>query len=178
MTHFMRRATFLTVIALASACNVAAKDNPPPRDDCSAPANQQIAEGCNTLTKFIDAFNAKDPEAFAASNHYPHIRITGPNVQTWQTAEDYMRDNTKEQMESRENNPKFKGWKASRWDWRRLDGMSENTMHFTTMFSRLNGEGEVLGAFESLYILTKKDGKWGVQARSSFAGVAGKNTAY
>ena len=29
-------------------------------------------------------------------------------------------------------------------------------------------DGSVIGVYESLYILTKVDGRWGIQARSSF----------
>ena len=31
------------------------------------------------------------------------------------------------------------------------------------------GDGSLLGQFETIYIVTRQDGHWGIQARSSFA---------
>jgi hypothetical protein len=45
-------------------------------------------------------------------------------------------------------------------------------MHFAVAFSRLDEKGNKIATFESFRILTKKDGRWGQQARSSFAGIA------
>ena len=45
----------------------------------------------------------------------------------------------------------------------------DDTLHFAVSFTRLTVDAKPLGSFESLYIITKKDRHWGVQARSSFA---------
>ena len=35
-------------------------------------------------------------------------------------------------------------------------------------YTRLRADHSVIGTYDSLYILTKVDGRWGIQARSSF----------
>ena len=42
-------------------------------------------------------------------------------------------------------------------------------VHFAVTFVRYDAAGKVIGKFPSLYVVTLKDGHWGVQARSSFA---------
>jgi hypothetical protein len=165
--------SFTAAIAIMLSAGAAFAASPTPvRDDCKAPTVQPLKDGCELLDVFIGAFNKADPVTFAATNNYPHIRITGPKIVIWNTAEDYIRDNPKESMIAKDTDTKFKGWKTSKWDWRRLVQYSDQTMHFTVAFSRLDGEGKTLATFESLYVITKKDGKWGIQARSSFAGIA------
>jgi hypothetical protein len=36
-------------------------------------------------------------------------------------------------------------------------------------FSRWRKDGSLIGAFETIYIVTRLEGRWGIQARSSFA---------
>jgi len=42
-------------------------------------------------------------------------------------------------------------------------------VHVDTKFSRYREDGSLIGSFDSLYIVTKEDGRWGVKLRSSFA---------
>lgn len=60
------------------------------------------------------------------------------------------------------------GWRRSAWDERRLAQWNEEKAHFALSYTRYREDGSVIGKYESLYILTLKDGSWGVQARSSF----------
>jgi hypothetical protein len=54
----------------------------------------------------------------------------------------------------------------------RLGTMRQNDatkVHFDVVFSRYKADGSKAATYQSLWIVTKKDGQWGVQARSSFA---------
>ena len=42
-------------------------------------------------------------------------------------------------------------------------------VHFEVTFVRYDENNKEIGKFPSLYIVTLKNGHWGVQARSSFA---------
>jgi hypothetical protein len=42
-------------------------------------------------------------------------------------------------------------------------------VHIDTRFNRYRKDGSVLGGFDSIYIVTRVDGRWGIQGRSSFA---------
>lgn len=55
------------------------------------------------------------------------------------------------------------------WERRRIIHASADKIHVDTKFTRYRADGSRIGAFESLYILTKEDGRWGVKLRSSYA---------
>jgi hypothetical protein len=42
-------------------------------------------------------------------------------------------------------------------------------VHFDVQFTRYKDNGDVLATYKAIYVVTLKDGKWGTQARSSFA---------
>lgn len=142
------------------------------RGDSNAPSEQDIQEGYKLFDEAVEAFNNADPERMAAINHYPHIRITGPVVVIWNTPEEYIRSNPRDKLLAKDSQTKFKGWKTSKWEWCKLIQASSETMHFAVAFSRLDESGSRIATFESLRILTKKNGRWGQQVRSSFAGIA------
>lgn len=141
-------------------------------DDCARTGGDRtLAEGCAALDRFLAAFNARDPKAWAATLHYPHVRIAGDTVRVWPTAEDYARDNGLAELART-------GWSRSRWDWRHLVQRSDDKLHFAVSFTRYRQDGSRIGSYQSLYILTRRDGAWGTQARSSYAGVAAGGKAY
>ena len=54
----------------------------------------------------------------------------------------------------------------------------EDKIHMAVQFSRYTPAHEKIVTFESFYILTRMNGHWGTQFRSSYAGVIGANTAF
>ena len=61
------------------------------------------------------------------------------------------------------------GWHHSKWDRRHIVHASADKIHVDTKFTRYRADGSIIGSYESLYILTKEGGRWGVKLRSSFA---------
>ena len=57
------------------------------------------------------------------------------------------------------------------WAWahRKIIHLSDSKVHVDTRFTRYREDGSTIATYESLYILTKKDGRWGVKLRSSYA---------
>jgi hypothetical protein len=43
-------------------------------------------------------------------------------------------------------------------------------IHFDVQFTRYRADDSVIGSYRSLYIVTRRDGRWAIAARSSFAG--------
>ena len=123
--------------------------------------------------EYLDAtgFNSRDSLKWAQTLNYPHVRVAGSEVIVWNTPEDYAKANDLQQFAKT-------GWNHSQWDWRRLVQSSDDKLHFLVQFSRYNDAGKPVAAYESLYILTKKNNRWGVQARSSFAGIAIPGAAF
>jgi hypothetical protein len=60
------------------------------------------------------------------------------------------------------------GWDHSSWTRRRLIHLSDSKAHVDTEFTRYRKDGTVIASIESLYIVTKEGGRWGIKMRSSF----------
>ena len=61
------------------------------------------------------------------------------------------------------------GWARSVWEERDVIHAGEDKVHLAVRFTRLDRDGRALGSYPSVWIVTRVDGHWGVQARSSFA---------
>jgi len=142
----MLRALFLLILAL-----------PLPAQDAKAEA-----EARRTMDEFMAAFNARDVEAWAATLNYPHVRFASNQVRVWKDAEEFVRDN-------RNYPERLAPWHHSRWDEMKVIQSGPDKVHFAVTFQRFEASGKEMAKFPSLYIVTRKDGHWGVQTRSSFA---------
>ena len=61
-------------------------------------------------------------------------------------------------------------WHHSAWDRRVVVWSVEDRVVFDTCFSRYTETGELIGVYESVYIVTRDDsGHWGVKFRNSTA---------
>lgn len=119
------------------------------------------SEVMRLLDDYMSGWNRKDLVAWERTFHFPHYRLASgkmtvldrPGVQdairVWASA--------------------GSDWHHSRWDRRRIVHSSPDKVHVDTKVTRCRADGSVISSFESLYILTKEDGRWGVRMRSSFA---------
>ena len=123
------------------------------------------AEALHVLDEFMAAFNAHDLDAMLRLFHYPHIRIAS-DVNVWDTPEHFKATRN---LAAREQYRKATGWHHSAWDSREVVQSSDSKIHFAVRFTRYRQDGSVIGTFDSLWILTKRDERWGIQARSSYA---------
>jgi len=116
------------------------------------------------MDAFMTGFNAKDPKAWAESLNYPHVRFASGTVTVWKNAEDFAETavNSFDRLQA-------VGWDHSVWDSREVVQVGEDKVHILTKFSRFTEDEKPIATFQSLYIVTKQDGHWGTQARSSFA---------
>ncbi len=79
----------------------------------------------------------------------------GGKVGVWQNSGDYKLADFKARAGD--------GWHHSTWDER-------TPIHVLKVkFSRWRKDGSLIGTFETIYIVTRLDGRWGIQPRSSFA---------
>lgn len=124
-----------------------------------------IDSAMEALDAFMLAFNARDPEAWAASLNYPHVRFASGSVTVWESAEEFA-ENARER--SFVALPRS-GWDHSHWLTRDVALVSPGKVHVNTVFQRFNSDNEPIGTYQSLYIVTLVDGHWGTQARSSLA---------
>ena len=114
------------------------------------------------MDAFMAAFNARDPAAWAATLNYPHVRFASHEVRVYNTAEEFAR-------EMKDYPRRLAPWHHSRWESMSVAQSGPDKVHFVVTFVRYDENDKEIGRFPSLYIVTLKDGHWGVQARSSFA---------
>lgn len=121
------------------------------------------AAAMHALDAFMEAFNARDAAAWAKTLNYPHVRIAGDDVRVWQDVDEYTAymdfDRFVEQT----------GWDHSAWDERTIVQSGKDKVHIAVTFSRYDKNDKKIATYQSMYIVTNRDGHWGTQARSSFA---------
>ena len=128
----------------------------------SAEEEAAVAGAMGAMDAFMLGFNSRDPQAWAASLNYPHVRFASGTVTVWDSAEEFSQTLAFESLPA-------SGWDHSHWLTRDVVLVSSAKVHIATVFQRFNSDNEVLFTYESLYIVTKVDGHWGTQARSSLA---------
>ena len=114
------------------------------------------------IEAFFKAFNARDNEALKKTLHYPHVRINeAGGVNVWRDAS--------EAGTNFDGLTRSEGWARSSLDSVTMRQHDEVKVHFEVVFSRYKADGTKDATYQSLWVSTKKDGAWGIQARSSFA---------
>ena len=112
----------------------------------------------------MDALNAGDSQALFNTMHVPHVRISGNGVAIYATREDLERDYL-EGFAARAGN----SWHHTVLDSTQVIHSSEDKVHVYIQFTRYDKDNGAIATHQSLWIMTRVDGRWGAQARSSFA---------
>jgi len=122
-----------------------------------------IDAGMVVLDDFMASLNASDEVGVNRSFNFPHVRFTGGGaVKIFENLGDYHLSYFRERTEA-------DGWKRSAWDRREVVHVGPYKVHFDTQFSRYRVDDSIIGSYTSLYVVTCLNGKWGIQARSSYA---------
>ena len=173
MRSIFRAALILFVFLFAVGAFAEDAQHGKRRDDCAKPSKSAaLTAGCKVLDDFMTGFNWRDSLKWAQTLNYPHVRLAGNEVIVWNTPEEYAKANNLQEF------AKKTGWHHSKWAWRQLVQSSDDKLHFLVLFIRYNDAGKQTATFESLYIITNIKNRWGVQARSSFAGVTTPGAAF
>ena len=132
---------------------------PPLRPGHAAFAGQ-IEAAQDVLDAFMAAWNARDAAGVRASFNFPHVRFASGRVRVM-SAEDV--------NDGMYANASLTEWGRSAWQRREVIHAGPDKVHFDTRFARYRPDGSLISAFDSIYIVTLQDGRWGVQGRSSYA---------
>ena len=122
---------------------------------------QSVAHAVAVLDRFMAALNAQDEAGVNDAFNFPHVRFASGKVTTWAQRGNYTLETFRNRVED--------GWARSAWDKRDVIHAGADKVHFDTQFSRYRADGSRIAAYRSIYIVTRIDGHWGIQARSSFA---------
>lgn len=117
--------------------------------------------GLAAVDRFIETWNSRDPEAWAASLNFPHVRPGpfGPLRVAADAAEYISRVDYSRVIKT--------GWDHSEWDYKHVLHVSPTKIHVVGQWNRFNAAGEKILTNPVVYIVTKTDGQWGVQSRFS-----------
>lgn len=112
---------------------------------------------------YFQLLNARDEEGIRdRAFHFPHARFHSDSLTVMQTPADFQFSTF---LARRDNG----GWDHSSWDYYEPIDVAPTKVHFRVSFSRWRKDGSRIGSFRSLYICLFKDGRWGIQGRSSWA---------
>lgn len=112
---------------------------------------------------FMTAFNAEDAEALRTIwYHFPHVRFHSGKVTVMEQPSDLRVQVWEREGQSTE-------WASTAWDYVEPVDVGPDKVHFRVQFTRYKADGAPIGSYKSLYIVTFKDGRWGIQGRSSWA---------
>ena len=120
-------------------------------------------EAIRTFQRWAAAFNERDPEAMIAEMHFPHLRLAGNEFQVWESSEEFRapQDDMTEKLRA-------EGWHTTVTRSVEAVQASPEKVHLVIRQSRQHKDGTEYNGFDTLWIFTKIDGRWGVQFRSSF----------
>jgi hypothetical protein len=148
------------VLALAAASGQARSVPPPAPPVAYARYAAEIAQAQACLDAFMVAFNARDLKAWEATFNFPHVRFASNTVTVLQPG-----DQTADMFST----GALADWDHSEWARREVIHAGPDKVHINTRFNRYRKDGSLIGGFDSIYIVTKLNGHWGIQGRSSFA---------
>lgn len=126
---------------------------------------KEEAEIMQALDEFMRSFNQVDAAAHLKTYHFPHYRLASGRMTVLEKSGAESEAKFAEQMRG----IKAAGWDHSAWTRRRVVHISDSKAHIDTEFARYRKDGSLIGKYESLYVLTKENGRWGIKLRSSFA---------
>ena len=115
------------------------------------------------MDAFITHFNARDEARWADTLLFPHVRVASGGVVVVPTKEEFVAATDLDEF------ARLYNWDHSAWDSIEVIQAGADKVHFKVRFSRFNPAGEKYASFDSLYVLQRVDGRWGIRARSSFA---------
>ena len=113
------------------------------------------------LQEYMDGWNRMDVVAWERTFHFPHYRLASGRMQVLD------RPGLQNAGELRQSaGPE---WDHSSWTRLRIIHASADKVHVDTRFTRYRKDGSAINSFDSLYVVTKEQGRWGVKLRSSMA---------
>jgi hypothetical protein len=138
------------------------RDNIPTEKETTAMNDfkAEIAAAMQCLDNFIATMNAGDAEGHDDCFNFPSVRLASNNLVVFERGRD---------KAWVKKTGSFSDWARSDWDKREILHAGADKVHINTRFVRYRHDGSVLGAFDSIYVVTKQDGHWGIKIRSSFA---------
>lgn len=107
------------------------------------------------------ALDATVSAAMDACMHFPHVRMAQGSLVVYEAP-------GSNPMDPFDRLTAGDGWQRSAWNHKRVVPWDDDKVHVEVRYTRYREDGSVIGVYDSLYIVTRANGRWGIQARSSF----------
>ncbi len=120
-------------------------------------------EAVASFRRWMVAFNTRDTEAQLAEMHFPHQRLAQNRFQRWKTIDNFR---VTQEMVTRRLNEE--GWHHTASLSINPVQVGVDKVHLVIRQSRQREDGTEYNGFDTLWIFTRLNGRWGVQFRSSF----------
>ena len=116
-------------------------------------------QATRAVQRFIEAWNTRDPAAFAATLRYPHVRPTADfDGRVFAEAVAYAATVDFELVLAT-------GWDRSRLDSAIVVQAGDGQAHVAGRYTRLRADGSAIWSNQVTYVVVEKDGSTGIQAR-------------
>ncbi|MCY3968877.1 MAG: hypothetical protein OXG74_03010 [Acidobacteria bacterium] len=115
------------------------------------------------VERYLEAFNDRDEAAMTAALVFPHVRVGRGGVRVWRSAAEYRADFDFDAFAER------LGWERSEADSMEAIQVGARGVNVAVRITRYGSGGTMIHSFDTVYLVTEKDGHWGIRAGSSIA---------
>ena len=113
-------------------------------------------EAIQTVHNYIDGLNTGEEKKIGENLHFPHSRcMKDGTIHQWGSAGEYL-DGFKQRLEA-------VGWGHTKLNTIETETISDTKTHVKIEFTRFKKNGELIGNYKSLYIITYEKGYWGIK---------------
>ena len=116
-------------------------------------------EARRVIAEYFPLFSRRDVKGLLRVVNFPHIRVTDSRTVIIPSAKEWTGDPT----------PLEDYWHHTALDSLTFVQSDANKVHALVVFSRFRANGQRYVSYPTLWIVTKVDGHWGIQVRSTFA---------
>jgi hypothetical protein len=121
--------------------------------------SERESEARKPIDDFVTALNARNLEAGRKTLHYPHIQIAGNELSILENPESFQIDFQSLSSE---------GWSHSTLDSCAMRQSCDEKVHFEVQLSMHRANNTRYATYQALWVVTRKEGNWGIQCRSIF----------
>lgn len=133
-------------------------------DDLSAADRDAVASAATAaVERYLEAFNSRDEEAMTAALHFPHLRVGVGRARVWESAAEYLEGFDFNAFADR------LGWERSEADSMEAIQVGARGVNVAVRITRYGAGGARIHSFDTIYLVTESDGKWGIRAGASIA---------
>ncbi len=117
------------------------------------------AEAEAAVMAYFDAFNSLDPERWADTLHFPQVRLSSSGYGFWETRAEFL---------AGPEPGRLRTWPETRVDSLEVSQNGPTGANLDIRYSVMNEDDEALSTYDAVFLATLRDGRWGVQAHSTY----------